>query len=296
MFKAIVLEVKDDYVLVMKDDSTVIRIKKKQGLKCGDIIFVLEDDIYVEKVSSNIKRKKSLIMSLGAIAALFIILINPVMSLLNRDISNNIYAVLTFDINPSIEFDLDDGGKIVKVKGINSDANNLNIDSIKGMTVDEGIRMLKEILGTEGYLNSQNSILVGFSFIGNEDITYEENIQRLIKKEFSENDVAYLKGTEADLEAAKNKGVSLGKYEALIKLDEDSFEEAIENLTTQEILELLKANNSNIFLDEEYLEEIQDEVEDRLEDGNELEDDDIEDSDDDEDDTESDKEEDEDRD
>ena len=65
---------------------------------------------------------------------------------------------------------------------------------------------------------------------------------------------------------AAEQGISLGKYEAIAKLDEDGIEEAFENLSTQELLDLLKSNNSNLFLNEDALDELQDELEDRLED------------------------------
>ena len=68
---------------------------------------------------------------------------------------------------------------------------------------------------------------------------------------------------------AEAQGISLGKYEAIAKLDEDGIEEAFENLSTQELLDLLKSNNSNLFLNKDALDELQDELEDRLEDSQE---------------------------
>ena len=105
----------------------------------------------------------------------------------------------------------------------------------------------------------------------------------MVKTTFNETNVAFMKGTEESLSMAKEQGISLGKYEAILKLDEDGLEEAFENLSTQELLELLKVNNSNVFLNEDALDELQDEIEDRLEDENDddYEDDEDEDNDDD---------------
>ena len=271
MFKGIVMEIKDDYVIVMKEDGTLVRIQKKDNLKVGKSIFFFEEDIYLKKESAKVIPFRKYIVPLGAIAALFIILINPMINRFSNNVSNT-YAVLTFDINPSIEFELEENGIIKNVKGINDDGIALGVENIKGMSFKDGVIVLKELLMKNNYLANNNAILIGFSFMGDESITYEEDIQNIIKNTFKGTDVAFLKGQKSDLEKAESQGVSLGKYEALVKLDEDNFEDAIENLTTQEMIQLLKSNDKSIFLDEDQLEELQDELEDRFED--EIEDDD----------------------
>ena len=271
MFKGIVMEIKDDYVIVMKEDGTLVRIQKKDNLKVGKSIFFFEEDIYIRKESAKVIPFRKYIVPLGAIAALFIILINPMINRFSNNVSNT-YAVLTFDINPSIEFELEENGIIKNVKGINDDGIALGVENIKGVSFKDGLIALKELLMKNNYLANNNAILIGFSFMGDENITYEEDIQNIIKNTFKGTDVAFLKGQKSDLEKAESQGVSLGKYEALVKLDEDNFEDAIENLTTQEMIQLLKSNDNSIFLDEDQLEELQDELEDRFED--EIEDDD----------------------
>lgn len=271
MFKGIVMEIKDDYVIIMKEDGTLVRIKNKDGLKVGKSIFFFEEDIYIKKDTAKVIPFRKYIVPLVAIAALFIILIGPIMNMYSTRI-NNVYAVLTFDINPSIEFELDENGIIKNVKGINDDAIALSLDKIKGMTFEEGTVALKDILSQNNYLSNNNSVLVGFSFIGKENINYEKDIQNTIKNTFKGTDVAFLKGKKSDLEKAQSQGISLGKYAALVKLDEDNFEDAIENLSTQEMLELLKNVDGSVFLDEDQLDELQDELEDRLEDENDKDD------------------------
>lgn len=271
MFKGIVMEIKDDYVIIMKEDGTLVRIKNKDDLKVGKSIFFFEEDIYIKKETAKVIPFRKYIVPLGAIAALFIILINPIMNMFSAKM-NNVYAVLTFDINPSIEFELDQNGIIKDVKGINDDAIALGLDKIKGMTFEEGTVVLKDLLSQNNYLSNNNAVLIGFSFIGNENINYEKDIQKTIQNTFKGTDIAFLKGQKSDLEKAQSQGISLGKYEALVKLDEDNFEDAIENLSTQEMLELLRNVDGSVFLDEDQLEELQDELEDRLEDENDRDD------------------------
>ena len=272
MFKAIVMEIKEKYIIVMKDGGEIVRINKKNDLKIGETIFCLDEDIYNGRVESKNKGLKNLLIPLGAVAALLLIFINPIFNRFSSNL-NNTYAVLTFDVNPSIEFNLDAKGKIIDVKGINDDGKMLDINTIKGLTVEEGAVKLKEILTNNNYLGNGNSVLVGFSFLGGDNLQYEEKVQNVVKTTFNDTNVAFIKGNKQSLAMAEQQGISLGKYEAISQLDEEGIEEAFENLSTQELLDLLKANNSNLFLNEDALDELQDELEDRLEDEQEDEDD-----------------------
>ena len=272
MFKAIVMEIKEKYIIVMKDGGEIVRINKKNDLKIGETIFCLDEDIYNGRVESKNKGLKNLLIPLGAVAALLLIFINPIFNRFSSNL-NNTYAVLTFDVNPSIEFNLDAKGKIIDVKGINDDGKMLDINTIKGLTVEEGAVKLKGILTNNNYLGNGNSVLVGFSFLGGDNLQYEEKVQNVVKTTFNDTNVAFIKGNKQSLAMAEQQGISLGKYEAISQLDEEGIEEAFENLSTQELLDLLKANNSNLFLNEDALDELQDELEDRLEDEQEDEDD-----------------------
>ena len=196
----------------------------------------------------------------------------------------NSYALVSLDINPSINFELDDDMNIVSIRGINKDGKNLNLESLNGLTLDEGLKKLKLYLENEKYNLSKDSIIVGFTFLTDkEDNAYENDVKSIIGTEFKDSKTAFFKGTKENSEVAKQKGMSLGRYEAKLSMDEDIMEEQIENMSVEEILDLLK-NKKNIYLNEEQVEELQDELEDRLEDSYEDDDDDDDDYDDDDDD------------
>ena len=279
-FKGIVMEVKKDYSLVMKEDSQIVRVKNKEGMKKGDINIFLEEDLYEEKISNNKKNKNKIIVSILSIAVVLAIIVLPMMQ--NNKI--NSYALVSLDINPSINFELDDDMNIVSIRGINKDGKNLNLESLNGLTLDEGLKKLKIDLENEKYNLSKDSIIVGFTFLTDkEDNAYENDVKNIIGTEFKDSKTAFFKGTKENSEVAEQKGMSLGRYEAKLSMDEDIMEEQIENMSVEEILDLLK-NKKNIYLNEEQVEELQDELEDRLEDSYEDDDDDDDDYDDDDDD------------
>ena len=258
--KGIILEIKDKYSLVLKDDSTIVRISNKEDMKVGDTIFFLEEDLYAsDKRKNNMKNK---IIPILTIAAMLVLLVIPIVK---QNISGGTYALMSIDINPSIEFELDKNKNIVNVYGTNDDGKTINLEELKGKTLEEGIKILEKYL-TKNYGNSKEGI-VGFTFINKiSNDKYENEVKETISKGLNNTKFIYLKGTKEDIALAKEKGVSIGRYEALRDLDEDIIEDAIENMSVNEIMSLLNQHGkNNIYLNEEVMDELQDELEDRNE-------------------------------
>lgn len=273
-FKGVVMEIKNDYAIVMKDDSTMVRVKNKDGLKSGDVIIFLEDDIYEVKSDKNNKFNKILVPFM-AVAAMLMVLVVPMVSK-NKDMA---YALMSLDVNPSIQMELDKDKKIVNIEGINNDGKKLNLGTLRGMDLESGLNQIKIILENQKYSVNNDSAIIGFTFLeSDEDIQYEEDVKNIVKNSLDKTKTAYLSATKQDLEKANEKGISLGRYAAALNMKEDP-EDDIENLSVEQILDLLK-NKDNIYLNEEVKEELQDELEDRIEDSTDTEYDDDDDSDD----------------
>lgn len=266
MYKGIVVEIEDDYIIVMKQDASMLKVKYKQGLSIGDKIYFFTEDV-LSKKSPKINKKVFASIMVAMLA--FVVLVFKPM------IFNKTYAVVSFDINPSIELQVDKNGIVTNVKGLNDDGKNLNINDIKGLSIQEGIEALKSELAKDGYINKNNSLLVGFAFSEVEDKEFEDKLQQSIKASFKDVNIAYVKGDKATIDKAKMRNVSLGRCEAGVKLEDGFIDEMLENLTVDEIINLLKSNDkSTIYWDSDVIEEIQDELEDKIEDQNEAEDDD----------------------
>lgn len=272
-FKGMVMEVKEAYALIMKDDGTIIRVGNKPGIEIGQKIFFTGEDVVEYRVSEkNEKTPKKHLMAFIAVAAAIILMIIP----LFRGVipMTKSYAMITFDINPSLSIKIDKNQTIVKVEGLNDDAKALDLDSLKGKTLAEGSELLRDTILNSSDITNKDSVIVGFAFLeSTEDIGFEDDIKGVLNNNFKDFNVMYLKGNKDDLKMAKEKGVSLGKYEAMLKLDDDVLEEELEKLSVPELMDLLKEYSNTPYLDEEMKEEIQDELEDKIEDNNEQDDD-----------------------
>lgn len=272
-FKGMVMEVTEAYALIMKDDGIIIRVENKPGIEIGQKLFFTEEDIVECSISENKeKTPKNHLMAFIAAAAAIIFMMIPVLKGVIPMAKG--YAMITFDINPSVSIKVDKNQTIVKVEGLNDDAKALDLASLKGKKLAEGSELLRDTILNSSDITNKDSVIVGFTFLeANEDIVFEDDVKGVLNNNFKDFNVMYLKGNKDDLKMAEEKGVSLGKYEAMLKLDDDVLEEELEKLSVPELMDLLKQYSNTPYLDEEMKEEIQDELEDKIEDSNEQDDD-----------------------
>ncbi|OOM49999.1 anti-sigma-I factor RsgI family protein [Clostridium beijerinckii] len=218
MNRGIIMEIKKSYAIALNDNGIMEKIAPKKDMKIGQKIFYFEDDL-IKASNSGTYRYNNFIKSIGAIAALFLI----VFTFFHTMKSDTAYAVVSLDINPSIQIEADNKLKIIRVEGVNNDGKNIDFTDVKGISLDEGIQKIKEKLIEKKYLDTNREVLVGFAFIKNEDNSaYEKDIKDVIQSTFNTEKVTYVKGDKEDVDEAKTKGISLGRYEASLVVDEST--------------------------------------------------------------------------
>lgn len=205
-YKGIIIEIKEKYSIVLKDDSSLIRIKNREGIKVGDVIIFLEDDIYILESKKNIRTK--FIAPIIAIAASLVLIIAPFI----KNQTSNAYALISLDINPSIQFELDEDKNIIDIYGLNEDAKKLMLDKVKGMSLDDGIKEIKDLLENENYNLKDNDAIVGFIFLTNNTSNkFENEVKNIIKQNLNDLNIVYLQSNKADSIRANEKGISIGR-------------------------------------------------------------------------------------
>ena len=218
MNRGIIMEIKKGYAIALNDNGIMEKIVPKKGMEIGQKIFYFEDDV-VKTSNGGTYRYNNFIKSIGAIAALFLI----VFTFFHTMKSDTAYAVVSLDINPSIQIEADSKLKIISVEGVNNDGKNIDFTDVKGISLDDGIQKIKEKLIEKKYLDTNREVLVGFAFVKNEDnSSYEKDIKDVIQSTFNTEKVTYVKGDKEDVDEAKTKGISLGRYEASLVVDENT--------------------------------------------------------------------------
>ena len=174
MNKGMIMEVNRNYAIALNDEGIMDKITSKQNMEVGQKIFYFEDDI-VKTTTSKAHRHNNFIKSFGSIAALFLL----VFTFFNTMKYEQAYAVVSLDINPSIQIEADSNQQIIKVEGVNTDGKNIDFSDIKDVSLDDGIQKIKEKLIEKNYLDTNKEVLVGFAFIENGDNSaYEDNSKR----------------------------------------------------------------------------------------------------------------------
>ncbi len=218
MNKGIIMEVKKNYAIALNDEGIMDKILPKDNMEVGQKIFYFESDI-IKTTTNKVYRYNNFMKAIGSIAALFLI----VFTFFHTMKPEAAYAVVSLDINPSIQIEVDSKQKIIKVEGVNADGKNIDFSDVKDISLDNGIQKIKEKLVEKNYLDTNKEVLVGFAFVQNGDNTnYEESIKDAIQSTFNTEKVTYVKGDKDDVDEAKTKGISLGRYEASLVVDEET--------------------------------------------------------------------------
>lgn len=282
LYKGIIIEVKDEYSIVVTNESEFLRIKNKEGMKVGDKIYFLEEDIYnteentilsdqskENEEKSNIidfkeKKEKSknnmnrIYKRLVSVAATIAIIVGAVI----YTSSPKSYATVSFDENgSSLELNLDKNKKVNSTSLINGSLD-ISDDDDFSMVLDQLYKQIKR----DSKNNKNGRVLVGLCFEDDEDLAYEKEIKNLISQKFKGLNIMYVRVDKNQVNMNQNAEISMGEYAAMKMIEEDDIEE----MTMDRLNQMLKDGKY------EYLrEEILDELEDRSEGYEDDDDDDI---------------------
>ena len=282
LYKGIIIEVKDEYSIVVTNESEFLRINNKEGMKVGDKIYFLEEDIYnteenailsdqseENEEKSNVidfkeKKEKSknnmsrIYKRLVSVAATIAIIVGAVI----YTSSPKSYATVSFDENgSSVELNLDKNKKVNSTSLINWSLD-ISDDDDFSMVLDQLYKQIKR----DSKNNKNGRVLVGLCFEDAEDLAYEKEIKNLISQKFKGLNIMYVRVDKNQVNMNQNAEISMGEYAAMKMIEEDD----IEGMTMDRLNQMLKDGKY------EYLrEEILDELEDRSEGYEDDDDDDI---------------------
>ena len=269
LYKGIIIEIKDEYSIVVTNESEFLRIKNKEGMNVGDKIYFLEEDLYNadessivdtekeenqeksnvidfnEKKERNKKKMSTVYKRLVTVAATIAIIVGTVI----YTSPPKSYATVSFDENgSSLELNLDKNKKVNSASLING---NLNIsdDDDFAVVLDQLYKQIKQ----DSKNNKNGRVLVALCFEGDDDIAYEKEIKKLISQKFKGLNIMYIRVDKNKIQQNKNTEISMGEYAAMQMIEEDD----IEGMTIDKLNQMLK-DGKYAYLREEILDELED--------------------------------------
>ena len=250
--KVIVMEIKETYALVMAEDGQILRVVYKDGMKVGNRIYILEEDIlkkdsFKEENHASIipfaERKKTgnqhktLWKKMVAVAAAFALFVTSFAVLSKPE---KAYAMVSVDGEKAVEVVLNQKNRVKEADSKNDSLTREEKKKIKG----EKVETIKNYFSQD--LSDKETIIVGYAFLEDESEEERAALQRRLEKTFGTEHLLYLAGDKEDVENAKKAGKSLGIYLAEQILAGESFHKVVNETTEEEILELLEKNPSFI--------------------------------------------------
>lgn len=154
------------------------------------------------------------------------------------------YTRMTVDINPSVEFMVDDQNKVVSVTALNDDGSILIAgEAFVGKTPEEATQLVVSLATDAGYLvkgeitskNTEDSQTVSITVSGNSDYAEKlrENVKKDVEKFLSDNKIT------ATVENAKAK--TLEEMRKIVVEDGIFTEEEVQNMTEEQLYKALAA-------------------------------------------------------
>lgn len=240
------MEIQEDKMVVMTTDCSFYAIKKKDFLQEGmEIEFDSKDIIPV-------KRKSSMQSFLVAAAMLFLV-ISSVFGSYYWKLFHKPVAIITVDINPSIQLEVNQKKEIVDVIALNQDAEKLALETLKRKPLQVALAELLQQLKDNGYIihQEENYILVTTVILEEDKIDLltmeellkeaKENLEGKASKEGAQIEVITTDASQDMLKKARKQQTSVGRLKICEEIQE-AIEEDIDINTMQhmKIKELIK--------------------------------------------------------
>ena len=231
-------------------DNILVKCEKKKGFEKK-----------VVKKKEQVKTKDKFIIRprlVGAFAMVMVMAFTFV-GLTNYNSNYKVDATIEFDVNPSIEIEVNKKEEIIKINALNEDAKKVLDDmDFKGVDLDIAVNAIIGSMLKNGYLTvDQNSILVS---VKNDDKEKGEQLQQKLSKEIQEIlSASKLDGsvitqeyeTNAEIKKiANNNNISEGKAELIKRILDAKLKDAKGNLYKEEDLAKLSINELKLLLEE----------------------------------------------
>lgn len=141
------------------------------------------------------------------------------------------YAAVTFDINPSLELEVDEHAKVIEATAFNEEAQKL-LDTVewKGLSLSEVALDIIEQAEQMGYMNAERQVLITTTYLGEEkeEEEEEEDITLILEEATSQADqeltVVIVEGNKKWHNEAKKKNVPPGAYMLVKQAEEQGIE------------------------------------------------------------------------
>lgn len=232
MYKGLVLKIKKHYAVVLTKENDYKKIIVKDGLFVGQKILFLEEDIIPVEIRQSVNTMRKKVLALATTAAMVMIMI-----LGSNFMPISTYALISIDINPSLDIRIDKDQNVIEIIPLNDDANNIYNDDMIGTNIFNVIDEMLLNAETLNYLTEENNhILISSANLNDKK---DEALSNLITSHLKDNlelhtnvQVLYIESDKETAEDSLDNGVSLGRLEIEKITNNDVKDEKVTEIAT----------------------------------------------------------------
>ncbi|MFZ5988734.1 MAG: sugar-binding protein [Bacillota bacterium] len=228
--------------------------KKKFGVLLPDGRFLMiksdsyseigKELVFDESQIIDLKRQLSFKI-IYSVAAVFVLMLVSLAVFTYNTPDKNIYAYIDLDINPGMEFYIDDKHKVIGTKSLSKEGNDVLKDlKLKGLDIRDAILEAVDNAEANGYLKDGGAVLIS-GCVNNSDLKNQDtginklfnSLKDRIKKE--EIRIEYVEITMEQRKLAMKADISMGRYYLYIKAKEYGISLSMDEARNGNIKDLL---------------------------------------------------------
>lgn len=242
VYRGCVIKIENDFALVLTNTMEYLKIVKKDGLVVGKEIIFVTGDLY--------KENKIPVRRMGLAAAVVFFMIFS-MTWLHPWISSRVLAgtaaIVSIDINPSVELEISREEKVLKAIPVNADGQKVISKELVGMAVDDAVLRIVNNAKTKHYLTEErNAVLISSTVMKEKETLDEKGIVEKIERkleqqmEIGQLHIVYVAGKKEDVQEARERHLSLGKYEVYKKAEEKGEKITIDQMKEMKVQQMIE--------------------------------------------------------
>ena len=167
--------------------------------------------------------------------------------------NNKIVSIVTLDINPSIEINLNKNEEIVSTKALNSDAEEIISKDLNGKSLTDALQKITEKVIEKGYVqDGKVAILVTSKGEANNNDIKDKLEHSFNSKQVSSEVIVIEQITEADERFARQHNISAAKAAYIIELTRENQNVTMESLVSKSISEIKEMKDTGYYCNEGY--------------------------------------------
>ncbi len=169
-------------------------------------------------------------------------------------INNQIISIITLDINPSIEINLNKDNKVVKVIALNDDAKDIINNNLKGKTLDETLKSITNNVIEKGYAEKDYVAIILYSKGNVDNEKVKQNIEKNFEVKQKRVEIVVVESvTKEDEELAKKYNISPAKVSYIETIISDKENISVEDFSNKPVDELKDTKETGNYCPDGYM-------------------------------------------